>query len=78
MDGVAGIATRQQIHPDGRDYQIARALMTSEANAAVVGAIDDGATSVVVNDRHGSMDNLIAEQLDPELTSSLDIPNRRT
>jgi D-amino peptidase len=65
LEGVAGIATRQQIHPEGRDYPIARALMTAEANAAVVGAFDGGATSVVVNDSHGPMDNLLGEQLDP-------------
>jgi D-amino peptidase len=65
MEGVAGIATRQQIHPGGHDYPIARALMTAEANAAVAGAFDGGATSVVVNDSHGPMDNLLGEQLDP-------------
>jgi D-amino peptidase len=64
MEGVAGIATRQQTLPGGRDYPIARALMTAEANAAVAGAFDGGATSVVVNDSHGPMDNLLAEQLD--------------
>jgi len=65
MEGVAGIATRQQANPGGRDYPIARALMTAEANAAVAGAFDGGATSVVVNDSHASMDNLLGEQLDP-------------
>src|ERR1035437_7483564 len=65
MKGVAGIATRQQTNPGGRDYPIARALMTAEANAAVAGAFDGGATSVVVNDSHGPMDNLLGEQLDP-------------
>jgi D-amino peptidase len=65
MEGVAGVATRQQIRPDGRDYPIARALMTAEANAAIAGAFDGGATSVVVNDSHGPMDNLLGEQLDP-------------
>jgi D-amino peptidase len=64
LEGVAGIATRQQIHPGGRDYPAARALMTAEANAAVAGAFDGGATSVVVNDSHGPMDNLLGEQLD--------------
>ena len=64
MEGVAGIATRQQIHPQGRDYPAARALMTAEANAAVAGAFDGGATSVVVSDSHGPMDNLLGEQLD--------------
>ena len=65
MEGVAGIATRQQTIPAGRDYPIARALMTAEANAAVAGAFDGGATSAVVNDSHGPMDNLLGEQLDP-------------
>jgi D-amino peptidase len=65
MEGVAGIATLQQIRPDGRDYPMARALMTAEANAAIGGAFDGGATSVVVNDSHGPMDNLLGEQLDP-------------
>jgi D-amino peptidase len=65
LEGVAGIATRQQTIPAGRDYPIARALMTAEANAAVAGAFDGGATSVVVNDSHGPMDNLLGEQLDP-------------
>jgi D-amino peptidase len=64
LEGVAGVATRQQIHPGGHDYSIARALMTAEANAAVAGAFDGGATSVVVNDSHGSADNLLGEQLD--------------
>lgn len=64
MEGVAGVATRQQIQPGGRDYPAARALMTAEANAAVAGAFDGGATSVVVNDSHGPMDNLLGEQLD--------------
>ena len=65
MEGVAGIATRRQTLPGGSDYPTARALMTAEANAAIAGAFDGGATSVVVNDSHGPMDNLIGEQLDP-------------
>jgi D-amino peptidase len=64
LEGIAGVATRQQTFPDGRDYGTARALMTAEANAAVAGAFDGGATSVVVNDSHGPMDNLLGEQLD--------------
>jgi D-amino peptidase len=64
LEGVAGIATRQQLHPGGRDYSIARALMAEEANAALAGAFEGGATSVVVTDSHGTADNLLAEQLD--------------
>src|SRR5205823_5539794 len=41
-----------------------RELMTAEANAAVAGAFDGGATNVVVNDSHGDMYNLLPERLD--------------
>src|SRR6202451_514111 len=66
MEGVAGIATRQQTNPAGRDYPIARALMTAEANAAGAGGFDGGGTpGVVFTDGRGPMDNLLGEQLDP-------------
>ncbi|MBC3840696.1 M55 family metallopeptidase [Streptacidiphilus sp. 4-A2] len=58
------MATRQQTHRAGTTTA-SRALMTAEANAAVAGAFEGGATSVVVNDSHGSADNLLGEQLDP-------------
>jgi D-amino peptidase len=64
IEGVAGVATRQQTLPTGRDYATARALMTAEANAAVAGAFDGGATSVLVVDSHGPADNLLGEALD--------------
>ena len=64
MEGVAGVATRQQTSPTGRGYDGACRLMTAEANAAVRGAYVGGATSVVVNDSHGRMDNLVAGDLD--------------
>jgi D-amino peptidase len=64
MEGVAGIATRGQVIPGRPDYQIGRALMTGEANAAAAGAFDSGARSVLVNDSHGPMDNLLGEDLD--------------
>jgi D-amino peptidase len=65
MEGVSGIATVQQIDPAGRGYGSACVLMTAEANAAVAGAFAAGATSVLVADSHGPMDNLISDQLDP-------------
>lgn len=40
--------------------------MTGEANAAVSGAFEAGASEVVVNDSHGTMRNLIPEELHEE------------
>ncbi|PRY36895.1 M55 family metallopeptidase [Umezawaea tangerina] len=65
MEGVAGIATLDQVLRGGSGYPRAQELMTGEANAAIAGAFDGGATSVVVNDSHGTMDNLVHEHLDP-------------
>jgi D-amino peptidase len=65
MEGVAGIATFDQIIRGGSGYPRAQELMTAEANAAVRGAFTGGATEVLVNDSHGTMDNLLHAQLDP-------------
>jgi D-amino peptidase len=64
MEGVAGIATLDQIIRGGTGYPRAQALMTDEANAAIRGAFAGGATEVVVNDSHGTMDNLLHDRLD--------------
>src|SRR5437867_2210490 len=65
MEGIAGIAHLRQVWRGSDDFPAARKLMTEEANAAVAGAFDGGATSVVVNDSHGDMYNLLPETLDP-------------
>jgi D-amino peptidase len=65
MEGVAGIATMDQIVRGGHGYLRAQQLMTAETNAAIAGAFDAGADSVLVNDSHGTMDNLIHGEVDP-------------
>jgi D-amino peptidase len=65
MEGVAGVASPAQLDPGSYGYPRAQELMTGEANAAVAGAFAGGATEITVSDSHGSMDNLIAEDLDP-------------
>ncbi|HEX9888405.1 MAG TPA: M55 family metallopeptidase, partial [Nitriliruptorales bacterium] len=64
MEGIAGIATRNQVIRGSDDYPRGRSLMTSEANAAIAGAFDGGATHVTVNDSHGDMSNLLPDELD--------------
>lgn len=67
MEGVAGVVHEDQTNPlDPRcasEYARFRRLMTEEANAAIQGALDAGATSVLVNDSHWTMRNLLAEEL---------------
>ena len=65
MEGVAGIATIDQVVRGGSGYPRAQELMTEEANAAIRGAFAGGAAEVLVNDSHGTMDNLLHDRLDP-------------
>lgn len=65
MEGVAGVATLDQIVRGGHGYARAQEMMTQEANAAIRGAFAGGADEVVVNDSHGTMDNLLHDRLDP-------------
>lgn len=64
MEGVAGVATTDQVARGGTGYPRAQELMTAETNAAIAGAFDAGATHVTVNDSHGTMDNLLHDKLD--------------
>jgi D-amino peptidase len=74
MEGIAGIAHRQQVTRGMGDYPIGRELMTKEANAAIDGAFQGGAASVMVNDSHGDMFNLLQEELDPRAELILGSP----
>jgi D-amino peptidase len=69
MEGIAGVVHEDQTDPvqprHGGEYNRFRRLMTSEANAAISGALDAGATAVLVNDSHWLMRNLLAEELHP-------------
>src|SRR3984885_12054858 len=65
MEGVSGITDPEDVLPEGADYQRGREFMTGDANAAILGAYDGGATEVLVNDSHWTMRNLLLEDLDP-------------
>ncbi|KKN54422.1 hypothetical protein LCGC14_0592690 [marine sediment metagenome] len=65
MEGIAGIVHGDHTSSSGKDYGIARKWMTGEVNAAIRGALEAGATEIVVNDSHGSMRNVIASELNP-------------
>ncbi|CAN7382356.1 M55 family metallopeptidase [Polaromonas sp. LjRoot131] len=64
IEGVAGVFHLEQVRAGNPEYERARLLMTHEANAAIAGAFDAGATEVLVNDSHGSFRNMPAELLD--------------
>jgi D-amino peptidase len=72
MEGISGVATRRETATGwppgagkGDDYERARLWMTQDANAAIAGAFEGGATQVLVADAHDGMLNLVWDALDP-------------
>lgn len=66
MEGVAGLIHWDETSEGGADYGLFRRLMTEEANAAITGALDAGATEIVVRDAHDSARNILPDLLRPE------------
>jgi len=67
IEGISGVVHGDHAGP-GRteEYPRARRLMTRQVNAAVEGAVEGGAETVIVNDSHGSMRNILIEDLHPK------------
>jgi D-amino peptidase len=63
MEGATGVCHRDHLVPGGQDYERARRWLTGDVNAAIDGALAAGATDFVVADGHGTMRNLVLEEL---------------
>jgi D-amino peptidase len=68
MEGIGGVVTGEQLGPTGFEYQRARQFMTDELLAAIQGARDAGATEIVISDSHGNGQNVLIDQLPPDVT----------
>ncbi len=67
LEGVAGVVARDQLGGEGENYRRAKKLMTDEIISAARGAMDAGAEEIVVNDSHGTMTNILIEELPEEV-----------
>jgi len=67
MEGATGIVHPDQLLNRGYDYARARKFLTGDVAAACEGAMAAGASRVVVCDGHGSMRNLLLEDLPAEV-----------
>jgi D-amino peptidase len=65
MEGVSGVVKFDHVDSKHKEYERFRRLMTSEANAAIEGALAGGADKIVINDSHGGMTNVLIENLNP-------------
>jgi D-amino peptidase len=68
MEGISGVSGPEQTGANGAEYGRARKLMAEDVNAAIRGAVEGGATTVVVIDSHGSGRNILREDLEPPAT----------
>lgn len=65
MEGISGVVLTHHTVSSHKEYERFRRLMTAEVNAAIDGARVGGALEIVVNDSHGSMTNILIEELYP-------------
>ena len=65
MEGIAGISHPHPTDPANVRYPVSVGLMIGETNAAIEGALEAGATEILVNDSHWNMTNLLPADLHP-------------
>lgn len=68
MEGIWGIVASEQVSQTSSEYSAARKWMAEDVNAVVAGLRDAGAGEIVVNDSHGSMRNVVADHLTPDVS----------
>ena len=68
MEGTTGVVHPDDVRPNTPGWSHFRNLMTDEANAAIEGYLEAGATEILVNDSHSSMRNLQIDRLHPKAT----------
>lgn len=64
IEGISGVSSPEQVGGTGADYNRGRKMMADDVNAAIRGAIDGGATDIVVIDSHGTGHNLQPDDVD--------------
>jgi D-amino peptidase len=65
MEGICGVTSLKQISSSNAEYNLARIWMTDDVNVAVEGALEAGATEVLVRDAHGPAINILPDRLHP-------------
>lgn len=63
MEGITGINNMKFLLADQPEYDRGRKLIMKDLNAAIEGAIEAGATEILVNDAHGNMRSILIEDL---------------
>ncbi len=66
MEGATGVTTWDDVSPGKMFYNQSRTLITQDVNAAIEGALEAGATEILVNEAHNGMRNLLIDKINPK------------
>ena len=77
MEGTTGLERLEEIFRGLPGYDTFRQLMAGDANAVIRGAIEGGATEIVVSDLHGYMCNIYPNDLTPGVLLKRGLLNRQ-
>ncbi len=66
MEGLSGVVISSENSTSGGGYGYFRRIMAEETNAAIEGAIEAGATEIIVRDSHGAKRNILPGMLHPK------------
>ena len=67
IEGIWGNVNGAYTMPGVPEYEQYRRRMIDEVNIAAKALFKHGAQTILVNDGHGNMDNLLPEELDPRV-----------
>ena len=77
MEGTTGLERLEEIFRGLPGYDTFRRLMAGDTNAVIRGAIEGGATEIVVSDSHGYMCNIYPNDLTPGVLLKRGLLNRQ-
>ena len=66
MEGASGISSFHQVKANNGDFERYRSIWTENINALVEGAINGGATKILVNEGHDGMNYIYPDKLHPK------------
>src|SRR4030042_3764340 len=66
MEGATGITTWKDVIPGEMFYNQSRKLLTTDVNSAIEGALEAGASEILVNEAHDGMRNLLLDEINPK------------
>ncbi|WP_079526608.1 M55 family metallopeptidase [Halobacillus hunanensis] len=67
MEGITGLPDSTFVDSNRHNYERGRIIMTEETNYVARAAFDHENSEIVVNDSHSKMNNLLVEQLHPDV-----------